>query len=492
MINQVVGAMKKTTLTLLFAFSFLMSIAQNNPLKIYRELQYCRMEGIPDSVLCGKFPVYENRETQKGRVIDLNIVVVPAIHRDSAGTPIFYFEGGPGVAATHSASFFAEPANPYRQYHDIVLVDVRGTGGSNPLHCSSLQTKRGLKEHFEEMYPEEAVKECFDSLSKRADLKQYTTTNVVNDIEDIRKWLGYGKVNIFGLSYGTRVALVYMKMFPSAIGSCVLWSPTHTYSRMPLYHARFAQNSLEQVFEDCKQDPLCNNSFPAIKDEFNTLMKKRRNEPFKFLYADSAGDSRQLSISWNAFQTKLRTLMYDPAGIRQIPYIIHEVYRGNLEPFIALYPITSQMSSFIAEGFYLCITCTEDVPFIKTNQIESLTKGTFMGSYRVDQQKKACSNWVRGKTPADYFDPVKSDIPTLIISGGFDPVTPVSMAKEIARHLSRSTLVIIPQMSHMFDGLSHPECFDDICLSFINAPGNPKLNLACIKEMKPENYRVKE
>ncbi len=484
--------MKKIILNLLFEFSFLVVFAQNNSLKIYRELHYCRLPGVEDSVLCGKYPVYENRETKKGRIINLNIVVIPALHRDSAGTPIFYFDGGPGVAASNSASFYAETSNPYRQYHDIVLVDIRGTGGSNPLNCSSLQIKQGIKDHFQEMYPKEAVKECYDSLSKLADLKQYTTTNVVRDIEDVRKWLGYWKINIYGLSYGTRVALVYMKMFPASIESCILWSPVPTYGKMPLYHAKFAQNSLEQIFNDCRHDPVCHNSFPDIENEFDLLMKKRKNTPFTFLYTNSSGYSERLSFSWNTFQTKLRSLMYTPSGMRQVPYIIHQAYIGNFNPFIALYPKGADTSKLIAEGLYLCITCAEDVPFIDAKEIEPLTKGTFMGTYRIDQQKIACGQWVKGKIPNDFLNSTNSNIPTLILSGGFDPVTPTSMAKEIAGHLSNSTLVIIPQMSHMFDGLSNPECFDDICLRFINNPAMPKLQLDCIKKMKPGNYKIKD
>jgi len=484
--------MKKAILNFLFGFLFLTAFAQNNSLKIYQKLHYCKLSGIADSVLCGNYPVYENRETKTGRIINLNIVVIPALHQDSVLTPIFYFEGGPGVAATNSSSFYADSSNPYRQHHDIVLVDIRGTGGSNPLNCPSLQIKKGLKDHFEEMYPKEAVKECYDSLSKIADLKQYTTTNVVKDLEDVRKWLGYGKINIYGLSYGTRVALVYMRMFPTSIESCILWSPIPTYGRMPLYHAKFAQNSLEKLFNDCKHDSTCHNTFPNIENEFNLLMKKSKDTPFTFLSTNSSGHSEQLSFSWNTFQTKLRSLMYAPMGMRQIPYIIHETYRDNLNPFIALYPKGIDTSNFIAEGLYLCITCAEDVPFINAKEIETLTKETFMGTYRIDQQKNACVQWVRGKIPNDFLNVINSNIPTLILSGEFDPITPTSMAKEIASHLSNSTLVIIPQMSHTFDGLSHSECFDDICLSFINNPVHPKLNLDCIKEMMPENYKVKE
>jgi pimeloyl-ACP methyl ester carboxylesterase len=484
--------MKKIFFIFLLNFVGIAIPAQKGYSLIYQRLHSCKLPGIKDSVLCGNYPVFENRKTRAGRIIYLNIIVVPALHRGASLTPIFYFDGGPGVAATNSASFYADRSNPYRQYHDIVLVDIRGTGASNPLNCPSLQIKHGLQEQFEDMYPPEAVKECYDSLSKRADLKQYTTTNVVKDIEDVRKWLGYKKINIYGLSYGTRVAQVYMKLFPSSIESCILWSPVTTYARMPLYHARFAQNSLEKLFSDCSHDPLCHNSFPELENEFDSLMQKRKNSPFTFSLKDSSGHSEQLSFSWNTFQTKLRSLLYTPEGMRQVPYIIHQAWTGNINPFIARYPKGNATNNLIAEGLYLCITCTEDVPFIADKEINPLTKGTFMGTYRIDQQKRACAQWARGTIPNDFMKPVVSKIPTLIISGEFDPITPTSMAKEIASHLSNCTLVVIPQMSHMFDGLSHPECFDNICLRFIDHPFHPKLILDCIKKMQPGNYKIRE
>lgn len=455
------------------------------------KLHSCKINGVKDSVLCGSYPVFENRQTMSGRKINLNIVVIPSMHPDSSTTPIFYIEGGPGSAATATASFFADSAVPYMQYHDIVLVDIRGTGGSNGLNCPSLQFKNGLKEQLEDMYPPELVKDCYDSLSKIVNLKQYTTTNAVYDLEEVRKWLGYKKINIYGISYGTRLSLVYMKMFPGSIESCILWSPVPAYARMPLYHAQYAQQSLELLFENCSKDSLCHHSFPGLQQEFNALMHKMKNKPVAFQVTDSAGHSQHLSISWNAFQTKLRTLLYAPLGMRKIPFIIHEAYLGNFKPFISLFPTGANTDDFIAEGYYLCVTCSEDVPFIKLDEINALTKNTFMGTYRIDQQKTACANWVQGSIPKDFFTPTISDIPTLIFSGGYDPVTPTSLAKEIASHLSNATLVVIPEMAHTFDGLSNPECFDEICLCFINNPSNPKLKLDCVKDMLPEPYLFK-
>ena len=147
-------------------------------------------------------------------------------------------------------------------------------------------------------------------------------------------------------------------------------------------------------------------------------------------------------------------------------------------------------NNFIAEGFYLCVTCTEDVPFIRKNEIESLTASTFMGTYRIDQQQQACVNWVQGIIPLGFLQPVSSAIPTLIITGSLDPVTPPAMAKEIAKTLTNSQLIEIPYMSHMFDGLSNEQCFDNLAIEFLNNPVKKLVDTECIKKMLPPGYKT--
>src|SRR5438477_1001602 len=280
--------MLKFLFTIFIGFFVAISFGQppSNRL-IFTKLKHCKPPGANDSVLCGTIPVIENRETNKGRIIQLSVIVVPALNSDSLLAPIFDIDGGPGMADTKNVAFYAEPNNPYRRYHDIVLVDVRGTGKSNGLYCASFQDRRTWKEKFEEMYPVDKVKECYGELSKNADLTQYTTTNVVKDFEAVRKWLGYKKIDLFSLSYGTRVAQVYLKLFPSSVEKCILWSPTSINSRMPLYHALFAQQAFDKLISDCDNDSLCHATFPNFAKEFYALKDR---SPFTVHAADSTGN----------------------------------------------------------------------------------------------------------------------------------------------------------------------------------------------------------
>ncbi len=335
------------------------------------------------------------------------------------------------------------------------------------------------------MYPEVAVKQCHDSLSKIADLTQYTTVNIVKDLEEVRKSLGYDKISLMGLSYGTRVSLVYMRMFPESIDRVILISPVTTYAKMPKYHASFAQHSLDMVLEDCAKDEDCNKAFPNLKAEFEQLKNKF---PIGYELTDANGKKTKITIPWYAFHTRMRSMLYSANGIRRVPNLIHQTWIGNIDLFVNLFPRGKDIDLFIADGLYLCVTCAEDVPFIEEELIDSLTRKTFMGTYRIDQQKRACKFWSRGEIPGDYLEPVRSTVPTIIISGSFDPVTPTSMAKEIASSLSNSILVIIPRMAHSPDGLSNESCLDKMIVGFLKGE---KINIDCIKEMQSEPYLLK-
>jgi pimeloyl-ACP methyl ester carboxylesterase len=339
------------------------------------------------------------------------------------------------------------------------------------------------------MYPTQNVKDCYDSLSKLADLTQYTTTNMAIDVEEVKNWLGYKKINLFGLSFGGRLAQVYMKMYPASVESSVLWSPTTTYSKMPLYHAQYAESSINKLFEDCKNDSLCNLTFPKVKEEFGDLTERGKRMPFEYEYLNKNGESKVITIPWYSFHSKIRSLMYTPYGMRQIPFIIHQSYIGNWQPFIDLFPSESFFNDFIAEGLYLCVTCTEDVPYITKQESDSLTVGTFMGDYRIQQQINACEHWSRGIIPDNFFEPLNSTIPTLVFSGYFDPVTPPSMAKQIVQTLPNSFLISIKTMSHTSDGLSNEECFNKMIIDFLNMP-EIKPNSECIGEMLPDEYKT--
>src|SRR6266487_7101069 len=175
-------------------------------------LRPCRLAGIDEEELCGKLTVFENRQTRTGRTIDLNVVLLPAFDPKNKAEPLFDLAGGPGVAATSRAIFYATEGREYRRKHDIVLVDQRGTGQSNPLTAEP--KKKTPQDYLTEMYPVNYVKNLRRTLEQRADLTQYTTSIAMDDLDEVRSWLGYERINLLGLSYGSRAAVVYMRQHP--------------------------------------------------------------------------------------------------------------------------------------------------------------------------------------------------------------------------------------------------------------------------------------
>ncbi|MBK7772004.1 MAG: alpha/beta fold hydrolase [bacterium] len=163
-----------------------------------------------ESMLCGTFDVYENRALGSGRRLSLWVVVIPSLSERPEPDPVFYLAGGPGGSASGAASWFATEL-PLRLKRDIVLVDLRGMGGSNPLLCDLVGDRDVLQNHLRDMYPPELVDECRRELEQRADLTQYTTANAMADLDDVRAWLGYERINLLALSYGGRAAYAYAR-----------------------------------------------------------------------------------------------------------------------------------------------------------------------------------------------------------------------------------------------------------------------------------------
>src|SRR5262245_58786116 len=186
-------------------------------------LQACEIEGLESKALCGRYEVFEDRAAKRGRKIGLNMVVLPALAPKAAPDPIFFIAGGPGQSAASLAGLLGGgPLAKHRQERDLVFLDQRGTGESGPLNCDLFADDADVESYFEDMFPAKQVRACRDQLEKRADLSKYTTSLAIADLDDVRRALGYGKINLYGGSYRTTVALAYMRQYPAQVRTVVL------------------------------------------------------------------------------------------------------------------------------------------------------------------------------------------------------------------------------------------------------------------------------
>jgi pimeloyl-ACP methyl ester carboxylesterase len=453
------------------------------------KLKPCRISGTDEELFCGKLTVFEDRKKRAGRTIDLNIVVLPAFDQKTKAEPVFDLAGGPGVASTGGATFYATEGKEYRRRHDVVLVDQRGTGTSNRL---SIRQEKTAQSDLREMYPVDYVTRMREALQQRADLKQYTTSIAMDDLDDVRAWLGYDRINLFGLSYGTRAALVYLRQHPEHVRTITLVGVAPTYLRMPMYHAQAAERAMNLLLDQCEHDAKCGEVFPRLRDDWMKVLADLQAAPARVQYKPSGDKSSPVTveIQRDVFAEKIRNFLYGRDKASKIPLIVHEAANGNFVPFLRQ-AIGPSITDIIADGMYLCVTCAEDVPFIDQAEATKLNADNPFGNYRIVQQTRACGIWPRSDIPADFREPVRSSVPALIFSGNFDPVTPPQRGEEVARYLSNSRHVIVPQAAHGIDGVTNVDCLDKIILEFIEKADAKDLDVSCVERMHPAPFAMK-
>ncbi len=447
-------------------------------------IEPCFIEGLDDTFLTATLEVPENRTKPDGRKIALHIVIVPALEKGSGRPPLFDIAGGPGLAATDEAAAYATDLRIHREQRDVVLVDQRGTGQSNPLHCPDLESRSSLDGGD----ITEAVRACRDELSKVADLSCYTTMDAVHDLDAVREALGYDQIDISGLSYGTLVVQTYMREYPEHVHAALMLGTVPLGARIPLYHPRHAEDVMQNVLDDCDADPDCGRAFPSLRRDWATLLETFDARPtVNAQYHDSTG-TRNVALERGPFFDTLAGLLITPATQRRIPLMIHEAAAGNFQPFLDV-ALSSDEGAF-AEGMTLSVICREGTAQISPGEIEAATAGTFEGRYLVDRQIAMCSEWGLDAVPESDLRPVTSEIPTLLIAGAMDFVTPVSWAQEVSSRLTHSLVLVIDHMGHLPGGLDHMECFHGVVEQFFKSGSIIGLDTSCFQTMLPPDFQI--
>lgn len=446
-------------------------------------------EGATEKVLCGTYQVYENRVLQEGRKINLNIVVFPATGLKKSADPFFYITGGPGGSATEDAPFIVQRYPQIRENRDMVFVDQRGTGGSNHLNCTYYDPS-DLQSYLEYYFPLEEVRKCRDRLEKIADLKLYTTSIAMNDLDEVREALGYKKINILGASYGTRAAQVYLKSYSKNVRSVILHGVSPTNHLMPGPYPRDTQRSLNGVINECLENERCRTAFPNLRSEVNIVLEKLMRGPVETVVKHpKTGENTHVKLSRDLAGEAVRYMLYQPSSTTRIPLYLHLAAQGNFTPLAesALY-YRREIVSTGGNGMYLSVTCAEDLPWIDIRQSELNGENTFLGNYRLKQQLEACALWQRAEIPKDYAAPTKSKVPALILTGQWDPVTPPVYGDTAAKYLPNSLHIIIPQGGHGFNGLERAECIQNLVSEFYNRGTIKGLDTTCIKDIRRKDF----
>lgn len=433
----------------------------------------------------GTFKVFENREAGNGRMIELKVVVLHATGTDPRPDPIFYFAGGPGQAIADLYRGWVESG--LRTKRDIVLINQRGTGGDNHLQVE-VGTDDDLQTYMDTVFQIEAYRNALEELKKNYDLSMYSTSTAMDDINEARIALGYDRINIMGGSYGTRACLVYMRRHPETVRTAVLNGVAPIAFHNPLYHAYGAQRALDLVLTECADDPDCSRAFPNVANEFQAVMDRLKQAPADAMVIHPVTDEEvPVNISWQAFAETLRMMMYSVRGSRSVPLFIHRAYEGDFDA-IARQALIRNRALFksLAMGMLLCVTCSEDIPYIDPEEIPEAVGDSFFGDFRVRNQMAICEFWPQSKLPKNYGDDVSVPVPTLLLSGILDAVTPPRWGEQAARHLPNSLHVIAPG-AH---GVGGP-CIAELIDRFHDTGSVADLDPSCVKDMKLPPFDLK-
>lgn len=396
---------------------------------------------------CGTITVFEDRRAARGRTIDIHFVVARA-EAAPAHQAVFAFAGGPGEGSTDMAGGAAGWLSSLRASLDLVFVDQRGTGQSHPLACPSLADSHPAA-IFGHVFDPSLVTRCRDDLSRDADLTKYTTDLAVDDVEDVRAALGYDRISLYGVSYGTRMAQEYVKRFPSRVRSVVLDGVVPFDNAIPVTYAASAQQSLERVFAACAARPACRSAYPHPAADFERVLHRFDAGPVTTRINSNSEGGTTVAMSRGDFSYAVRGILYGNATSRLPDMLARAAESGDLSEFATAYWLRARaMDRAVADGLHFSVFCAEDVPFPGDSEIDAATHRTFLGRYLFDEYRAACRTWPRARLAPGARTPLITRVPTLLLSGAFDPVTPPVFADRVARSLSASLKIVSPQDSH--------------------------------------------
>lgn len=451
------------------------------------ELETCELV-VPGTSLstvgeCGWMEAAENPDDPGGRKIQVRVARVPARGRVSEPDPLVFFAGGPGQSATESWPIVGHALTKLNETRDILLVDQRGTGQSNALKCPQMELDDALALDWDELG--RTTQECLDSLD--GDPRFYTTTIAMHDIDAARAALGYEQVNLFGGSYGTRAAQVYLRLFPERVRSVVLDGVVPQTLALGTEHARKLDQAIFRVLEACDTDPLCGEAFPDTAGKLTTLARELEENPVDItVIHPTTGKPFPLTFNGEVLSTSLRFLTYSSDTQAMLPLLIFEAateLRFDRLASQMLIAATGLQQS-ISQGMELSVMCAEDYPLFPA---EPVPNDYLMGNIMEKSVQIQCGIWPRGAVPENFHDPVSADVPVLLLSGELDPVTPPEYADQVAVHFPQSRHLVAPGQGHI---ATTRGCMGKIVSEFVIEGSAGDLETDCISNMQPTPFFI--
>jgi pimeloyl-ACP methyl ester carboxylesterase len=387
--------------------------------------------------------------------------VIPAANGHARPDPIVPLLGGPGESAIDSAEWSVHRLEPMLNDQDLLLVDQRGTGHSGALRCHFFSPDDPA-ESLQNLFPTARVESCAKDLAKHADLMQYSYQRFADDLEKVRRTLSYGQLDLFAGSYGTRAAQVFVRAYPSSVRTIYLGSVVPIDIAIPLPDAIAAQSTMERTFADCESDVACRSAFPHLRDEFSLIVERLAAGR---VFVQVPGHAGRVALNQGRVAEWFRSLLYRPSSAARLPWLIDEANKGDWGPIVnGILEDARDADNDLSLGLLLSITCRDDVPFVREQEVGAATRNTFLGEWRLRQQQAACKVWPHSVAPASDRRPIHTQIPTMFVSGDSDGGTPLWFTEHSAPGFQNRIEVTMKNRGHT----EWAPCIETLYARFLN------------------------
>ncbi len=437
---------------------------------------------------CGNLTIPENRLAQSGRQITLHVAMIPAVSRTPAPDPVFFITGGPGEASTQDYVVMSSAFRRLNEKRDIVMMDQRGTGKSHPLKCD-ISDQRSDESESDDAAIKSGIQKGLAQLD--ADTRFYNTQAAVEDLDQVRAALGYDKINLYGISYGTRVVQTYLRSYPKHVRTIIMDGVVPQDEPLGISISSDAQKALNAIFTRCAAETDCGRAFPNLPGALDSLFQRVEKQPVHLTIEDPyTGKPREVRFTRNQLGMAIRLHIYRPETAALLPLLIHDADKtGDLRRLAAQAAIvTEQLQGSINMALHHSVVCAEDVPFF-------MKDGRFVGDVQAEKQaflgeaykdlQRVCRDWPAAQVPASFKDPIRSSTPALLLSGELDPVTPPENARHVSETLSNSLQVVAPGQGH---GILTRGCVSKIAADFVERGSVTGLDTACVQKLGPASF----
>ena len=437
----------------------------------------CHLPGVEDALRCLVLPV--PLEPGKPATLNLHVTVAPALRQGARPDPLFVLAGGPGEAGSDVLPLLSTAFKRVRATRDIVFIDQRGTGLSGKLECPSDVDQDA---RLSDADVDAALRRCI--AASHVPFTAYTTAAAARDIEAVRRALGYQQINLWGGSYGTRLAQTYARAYPAGVRTLLLDAVAAPDQVIPA-GGRDSQAALDQLFAQCAQDAACARAYPNLKGEFMALVGRLDATPLKLSLPDPR-TARQVDVTMTSERLldTVRNMLYAPADARRLPFLVHSATEGRWQPFVARRNVAADFSpdGSPATLLHLAVICAEDMP--RFTPALAHADASPLTRTLADRMRGLCR--VMNVPPVPAAAPARIAAPVLLLSGAQDPVTPPRRARAAARYMDHAQLLTAPNVGH---GVSQLGCAPRLLRAFLDQP-TVKIDGACLNEIPAPTFQL--